>query len=555
MGSRGLDFSDEGKYLLDTSTPNAASVNVTHYGYVYAPIFKLLDYNIVLFRFTNLVFTFLISSLTAFLIIQTMLRERLLDLIPKLLISSSLGYISLSFFLPYLLITPNYNSLTFQSLLLCSAFIYSLSRKKIDSIFSKDLFLLSGSFCLLFLAKPTSFVLLLIIFMTFTVMTRSVSGASILAFLLSLLLLLGISSFLIYGNILEIFVSVKGGFYATLSLTNSYGLLSQLTLLKIPHPQNWVFFTVVGLVLLLIVILTSGSQRLKRISFTMFLVMSLVYILNLNVINVVLGNFFLLFCTVIILYFLYSDGGKKSFSHLPPVILVILSMPIVGAIGTNNNLWIQSSMFFYFVFLSGFLLWLLEPEHTKFKLKTAIGLSLTLILTFSSLSTSVDNPYRQKTSLRESVIELSDNSRVDNLKVSKEVFLGVNGMYEELKKIGFKLNTPVIDFTGQSPTTIFLAGAFPLGDTWLLGGYEGSDQFALGKLSKIDCSLLSKAWLLIEEGGPRSLNHSRILTELGLELSDYLRAAKWDTPDGAGGYSEIRTQVLFEPKSSASACK
>jgi hypothetical protein len=275
---------------------------------------------------------------------------------------------------------------------------------------------------------------------------------------------------------------------------------------------------------------------------------------NLNAINLVLGNFFLLFCAVIILNFLYSEHKEKYFSQNPNVIFVLISMPFVGAIGTNNNLWIQSSLFFYFTFLSGFLLWLLNSDYGKIRLKASLVMLATLILTLGSLTTSINNPYRQITPLQENNLELTANNRVDNLKVSKEVFISINSMYKQLNKIGFKPNTPIIDFTGQSPTTLFLAGAYPLGDTWLLGGYQGSDQFALGKLSKIDCNLLSKAWLLIEKGGPRSLNHSKLLSELGLNLSDYTAVGKWNTPRGAGGYIDIRTQLLFEPRSSTTSC-
>ena len=552
---RGLDFSDEGKYLLDSFAPSAGTFNITHYGYVYSALFRLLDFNIPLFRLANLVITYLLSILTTYLTLRNIVKVRKIDSLEIFLISTALGLISISFFLPILLITPSYNSLTFQSLLLCSAFIVGFISKKSDSIFNKYSFLLGGSFCLLFLAKPTSFILLLAIFLILTITERGISVASILVFLSALSFLLCFSSLLIYGNLLELFFSVKNGSYAALGLTDSYGFVSQINLLKIPNSLNWVVLSTLLLILILFCLSRKASHNLGRIVLALFILLLPIYLANMNAVNLILGNYYLLFCSIIILFFSFHDGNLGYKSQTPRFILVFVLLPFIGAFGTNNNLWIQASMFFYFFLFSGFLFWFMRSDYSVFRSKAAVTLFTTILLTFGLLSTSIDNPYRQLASLRENNSLLVGNDRIEGLKVSKEVFLSITSMYVALEESDFQLGTPVIDFTGQSPTTLFLAGAFPLGDTWLLGGYKGSNENALKKLSQVDCNSLSKAWLLIEEGGPRALNHSKLISKLGLNFTDYLAVAKWDTPRGAGGYSDVRSQVLFKPSNPLLSCR
>lgn len=547
ISSRGIEFSDEGKYLLDSAMPHAGSYNVTHYGYVYSKLFSLLDFNIPLFRFTNLLITFVLASFTTFLSLRTFKVSSRPLVIESLLVSFALGLISLSFFLPYLLVTPSYNSLTFQSLMLCSVFMIRFLSTNNDSILNKYSFLLSGSFSLLFLAKPTSFVLLLSVFLIFISITRVKQLISILSFLILVFIFLCIFSLLIYGKVLELFFTVKNGFFLTLGLSDSYGLFSQFSLLKIPNPQNWILIAILFLIVTLVFQSRMRSRLLSRAAFTLTFLSLPFYVLNLNTINITVGNSYLLFCGIFFLYFIYRESGFRTVLQRPKVILLILILPFAGAFGTNNNLWSQSSMFFYFFLLYGIMLWFIDPNRKQFEPMPLAILVITVLLTIAFLSTSIDNPYRQISSLRNNTYLLNENNRVDGLRVSKETLLRLKAVFRELRQNDFREGTPVIDFTGQSPTTLFLAGAFPLGDTWLLGGYEGSNHYAFKKLSQVDCRILSEAWLLIEENGPRSLAYMEIIGKLGLNMNNYRPAAKWVTPRGAGGYNYGRSQILYKP--------
>ena len=119
FSQRGIDFSDEGKYLLDAKHPDSSANLITHYGYVYHFLFSLIDYDVALFRFLNFLITFGIAAITAFFTLKY------LDLIEKQFSHLSFnlavvsGIVSLTHFSVFWLPTPSYNSLTFQSMMIC----------------------------------------------------------------------------------------------------------------------------------------------------------------------------------------------------------------------------------------------------------------------------------------------------------------------------------------------------------------------------------------------------------------------------------------------------
>jgi hypothetical protein len=112
---------------------------------------------------------------------------------------------------------------------------------------------------------------------------------------------------------------------------------------------------------------------------------------------------------------------------------------------------------------------------------------------------------------------------------------------------GFKPGDGLIDLTGQSPAVSFLIGAKPLGDSWLLGGYSGSNEFAIKKLMQLSCLEKHSGYLLIEPKGTLSLDVEYILSRIGLDYTNYSVVAKWTTPKGAGGFIERRRLFLLKP--------
>jgi hypothetical protein len=115
------------------------------------------------------------------------------------------------------------------------------------------------------------------------------------------------------------------------------------------------------------------------------------------------------------------------------------------------------------------------------------------------------------------------------------------------KMAGFKEGTPMVDLTGQSPGILYALGASNIGTPWILGGYPGSDKFAVEALNRASCEDFSIAWLLTEANGPIKIS-SEILSSFGADLvKDFEIVGTVRTAEGAGGYREARLQQFFKP--------
>ena len=184
----------------------------------------------------------------------------------------------------------------------------------------------------------------------------------------------------------------------------------------------------------------------------------------------------------------------------------------------------------------------------------SLSFGLIFLLT-GSLYNSVNYPYRQYSSLLANSYEMSNSPSLRNLKVNFENALQYKVMMKEIEKSGFQEGNGVIDLTGQSPLILFLIGAKPIGDSWLLGGYQGSNELAIKKLNQEDCMIKNQSFLLIEKDGPRSLSVNYILNETGLSKNKYVSVATWDTPLGAGGYLIKRELSLLKPSHRVDLCR
>ncbi|WP_019172834.1 hypothetical protein [Pseudaminobacter salicylatoxidans] len=81
---------------------------------------------------------------------------------------------------------------------------------------------------------------------------------------------------------------------------------------------------------------------------------------------------------------------------------------------------------------------------------------------------------------------------------------------------GFAEDTPVLDFTGQSPGIVFAMGGSAPGTPWLVGGYQWSDRQLVAILDSLSEEQRRNAWILWGENR-RAVSRDR-LRELGFDL-------------------------------------
>ena len=230
LSKRGIDFSDEGKYLLDARYPDVTDSIITHYGYVYHLLFSLLNYDVALFRFSNFLLTFFTAAITTSFILKYLglVQKQISYLSLNLSIIS--GIVSLTHFSVFWLPTPSYNSLTFQLTILCLMAMARISFQRESKIRLATSILVALPFALLFLAKPPAFVIIVIAFLFLIKTTLQLENRILLVFITFVFVWISIFSFLIYHNFLEIFESIWSGIWFAQKLTDTYSTKSQVSL-------------------------------------------------------------------------------------------------------------------------------------------------------------------------------------------------------------------------------------------------------------------------------------------------------------------------------------
>ena len=113
----GMDFTDEGYYLNWISNPFLYKVSLSQFGYIYHPLYNLVDGNIAWVRRLNFFITFVLACTLVYLVINNLARFKKINKVIQCILSSG---IALSSFTYVHIQTPSYNHLTFQALLITS---------------------------------------------------------------------------------------------------------------------------------------------------------------------------------------------------------------------------------------------------------------------------------------------------------------------------------------------------------------------------------------------------------------------------------------------------
>lgn len=554
----GIEFTDEGKYFNDSRSPGAFRDQVTHYGFVYHPIFKAIDFNVPVFRIINLLITFFLAYLVSF---QSLRKLSKLSTINLISVSISIGLFSLCFLSVNWLPTPSYNSLTLQSLLaFWVSFEYYRDKRNQRS---KKLahFYLAATSNLVLLAKPTSFLLLSFIFFSYLFFTANSTRRVLLEIIQHVLLVtLGILtiSFLFYGSPFQLLSGLYQG-------SQNVKLLGgkSLTVGRVLDGFKFNFIEAFSVIFTLVVIIAQRlvlsygksnlTKRIKNFSGAFYFIS--IILIGLYFVMSTISSLYLVLIPLSLAYMwvcLHQNSGSSI--GIANYTYLLLMFPFVGAVGSANNLISHSKYFFFFVILFFFMVIVQRIKYNENKfLLHSLSFGLIFLLN-GALYNSVNYPYRQYSSLLANSYEMSNSSALRNLKVNFENALQYKVMMKEVRKSGFQEGDGVIDLTGQSPLILFLIGAKPIGDSWLLGGYQGSNELAIKKLNQENCMIKNQSFLLIEKGGPRSLSVSYILNETGLSKNEYVSVATWDPPLGAGGYLIKRELSLLKPSRRVDLC-
>lgn len=554
----GLDFTDEAFYLFWIANPFQYDWSVTQFGFVYHPIYRGLDGDIASLRRANLLLVFGLGWAVADRYLEVMGASRHECRWPRALLATGLAAPALIVFSSWLL-TPNYNTLTLQGLLIALLGLLGVHSGERPRTIPPWLLLGTGGW-LVFMGKPSSALALAVLAAAYLLLwgRRHLRCAG-LAALTAGLLLLG-SALLIEGSVLAFVGRVRTGLnLGQLMLGQDFVL--HIFRFDLPkwRPFELRLFQGLAVVTALAgtaVALAGRKRALALLLFAVALVLGLWWLLQIRglfwagfrpfagffaVLGVALGALLCGLLTQTPALWRHTTRTQIGSG------LLCAALPYVHAFGTYSNYSLVATYASFFWILAG--LMMLHPVlRSPRQMWVLVPIALMAMLVCGTLlARGMALPYRQPQALSLNPQLLEFGTPPSRLWVSAAVADYMHDAARTARQAGFAAGTPVIDLTGQSPGLVFgLKGVAP-GAPWLLGGYPGSRTFTEAALARASCQTLANAWLLLEPDGRRAIPTESLET-FGAALNrDYSEAGRWEVAAGVGGHKAPRTQVLYQP--------
>ncbi len=556
----GVDFADEGFYLVWISNPFKYSLSISQFGFIYHPLYLLLDGNIAYLRQANVIITFVLSWVLTNIFIKTIYNEQLLVPVHRYIISASFSTASL-IFLRLWLPTPSYNWLAFQSLLLCAiGFLFAEKTYTRGSVIGWVLIGVSG--WLAFMAKPTTAAALGVCSGFYLISASKFNFRLLATSLATAFVLLVLSALMIDGSVTTFIDRLKDGLMFAELLGAGHKFTSILRLDNFEFGLRANLILIIGTACVLTVVYLSQT-KIRALTYIGWLLqlgfpaatLSIVFGLTSKTIDA--GEYQHLLLWIVPFAAILAGFSLNKFKGILRITrsqwalaLTFLILPYAFSFGTANNYWWLGGLAGIFWLLAGFVFLAPIKATRKFiDLLMPFGFAVQF-LTVAMVLTSIEWPYYQTQPLRKNDYQIDFGKPGSTLMVSNGFGLYIADATDLANKAGFKRGTPMLDLSGHSPGVLYALGASNTGQPWIIGaypGYSGSNSVAAGMLQRVSCEELSSAWLLTEPRGPVKIS-ADVLAVFGANLTtDFEIAATFNTAKGVGGFQEIQIQQVLKP--------
>lgn len=516
----GIDLTDEGYYLNWISNPWLYQYYVSQFGYIYHPIYQLLASDFVLLRIFNALFTYALGLMLSYLIIQRLSTHQSKDFYLVASAGIALSSLLILMITGHWLPSPSYNSLCFQGLMITTiGMVLSDSNHKHSVLLAAFLIGLGG--WLVFMAKPTSALLLCIVVPLYFALELKKYWRMLLGAGLVSLGLLIITAFYVDGSIMQFIKRYQMGLLLLDSMGSKHGVdnLLRLDLFKVSMVDQYKFLLISVFITCLFLCIQRGSSKLKLIAIAVMLVtltVMLWYAFSNNGIKINTPRYHPLILWAPLLAAMVCGVFCRRINQPAKItgklIFVLLILPYVYAAGSGNNYWeTAAGAMLFWMLASLMMLGKTTPNHTPITVLSLVVASLSVKV----LLDAQNSPYRQTEAIAHQASGFINPHTQKELILPKDTAIYLNDLSQLLQKTGFKEHTPVIDFTGHHPGTLYFMQANAIGQAWAIGGYDGSDAMAALALNQASCHEIANAWLLIEKDGRRRINY-KILEQHGI---------------------------------------
>ncbi len=562
--SYGLDLTDEGFYLLNISNPFEYSATHTQFGFIVHPFYQLLSGDIASLRILNilttfgLAFVFLIFSLR-----QVFVRQ--LSTFQILVYSFSLATLSLLTFITWKL-TPNYNSLNFQAiLLLMIGLVVSVETSKKAEIIGAVLVGLGG--WMAFMVKPTSALLMVVLVPIYLIAIKKFNFKYLLVSIGVCVIALTLSMFLIDGSIQGFVTRLQGGLFLVETLSHKNHGFDRLLRFDW-YDYHSLLITSSGL-LFVFVVFGGGF-----------------YVMNAKAEDsgLIDGFFFLTIIVLLAALVFYEPSATDKFGFFAPelviaipfsILVILICSCFIKATGfhfknINFHTWMIFGMLALMPYLYAFgagsnyskkyplvvIFWVLAclvlvVGYGDRKLVTRmfnVVIVSSLLVTIAILKSNIQFPPRHPPGMFDYDYPINIGVSKSELVLDGEMASYLIAIQKVAGNSGFSAGMPLLDFTGQSPGVVYALGGRAVGVPWMIGSYQNSEAFITEGLRMVDCRTLASAWLITEPLGPRAVA-TDVLDSFGANLErDYLMVGGFVVPAEIGAKRKYpQQQYLFKP--------
>ena len=555
----GFDFTDESYYLIWMSNPFNYKESVSQFGFIYHPLFNLFNGNVANLRQANILITFILAWVLVYIFLKMVFGGKPVQSKVRLITSAAIATASLTYliFAGLWLATPSYNSLAFQSLFIAAIGLL-LAEKSTNYVSISGWLMLGLGGWLAFMAKPTTAAGLGVCTFFYILITDKINLRLLAISIFTAIGLFLVSAFVIDGSAGVFIDRIRGGLeIAGVLNPTPFSQVIRLDTLELGSLLK-LFFILYTALIFFSANLFKSKKKVSLYLGTALVISwagaSLAIMLGFINISLVSGRFqSLLLSSVAIAAVLigFKSHGFLGALHATrsqwALSLTFLVFPYVYALGTGNNYWILIGSAGIFIILAGLIFLIpISSEKNLAKLLITVCFSVQFIVVVL-VKNGLERPYRQPQPLHTNNYEVALRNQGNNLILSAEFGRYIEQAVEILEKSGFKKGMSIIDMTGKSPGLLYALGANIMGQAWLMGGYPGSNAFAISVLKKVKCHDLASAWLLSEPIGPLKLSPDILLSFGAKKASDFKIVGTLKTASGASGNKDSQIQQLLKP--------
>lgn len=187
---------------------------------------------------------------------------------------------------------------------------------------------------------------------------------------------------------------------------------------------------------------------------------------------------------------------------------LLFALPFAFSFGTSMPLLGHSQKAAIFA-VTAILIRLYRIHQQGMVSNSVIGLCLallclpTLVIQLKA-ALDVQSTYRQLSALGKQTIPYRLSTH-NTILVDAKTHDTFNAINKAALAAGYEPGQTILDFTGDGPGLVFVLGGRPLGLPWLLGGYSGSEVWAVRMLDKLSAHDVQNAWILSSNDNPRAI--------------------------------------------------